>query len=338
MDVKQIVMLAIQVSILSTVFGFGLNATREDLLYLLRQPRLLARSLLAVFVILPIVAVALAAAFDFPQSAKIVLVALALSPVPPLLPRKEAGAGGQNSYALGLMAILAIVSIVGVPLGLEFLQRVSGRELGMPPGTIAGVVVTGIILPLLAGMAVRTLSPALAERIVKPVALIARLLLPVAVVVLFASAVTSIWALVGDGTVLSMVILTVAGLAIGHVLGGPLPRSTVRRHHPDVSHREWHRLRALPEMASTAAACGCCRCCTRPLNPGFPARGPRVAAISLPFLWSGVPRITCNAGMTKNRRSSDRLARRLSGGSLRNKGARHGMSWPLLLIPESSPR
>ena len=227
MDVKQIVMLAIQVSILSTVFGFGLNATREDLLYLLRQPRLLARSLLAVFVILPIVAVALAAAFDFPQSVKIVLVALALSPVPPLLPRKEAGAGGQNSYALGLMAILAIVSIVGVPLGLEFLQRVSGRELGMPPGTIAGVVVKGIILPLLAGMAVRTLSPALAERIVKPVALTARLLLPVAVVVLFASAVTSIWALVGDGTVLSMVILTVAGLAIGHVLGGPHPEQSV---------------------------------------------------------------------------------------------------------------
>jgi BASS family bile acid:Na+ symporter len=198
MALKELVMLAIQVSILSTVFGFGLNATREDLLYLLRQPRLLARSLLAVFVILPIVAVALAAAFDFPQSAKIVLVALALSPVPPLLPRKEAGAGGQNSYALG-----------------------------MPPGTIAGVVVTGIILPLLAGMAVRTLSPALAERIVKPVALIARLLLPVAVVVLFASAVTSIWALVGDGTVLSMVILTVAGLAIGHVLGGPHPEQSV---------------------------------------------------------------------------------------------------------------
>lgn len=220
-------MLAIQVSILSTVFGFGLNATREDLIYLLRQPRLLARSLLAVFVILPIVAVTLAAAFDFPHSVKIVLVALALSPVPPLLPRKEAGAGGQNSYALGLMAMLAIVSIVGVPLGLEFLQRVFGRELGMPFGTIAGVVVKGIILPLLAGMAVRTLSPALAERIVKPVALIARMLLPVAVVVLFAGAVTSIWALVGDGTVLSMVILTVAGLAIGHVLGGPHPEQSV---------------------------------------------------------------------------------------------------------------
>ena len=131
MALKHLVLLAIQVSILSTVFGFGLNATRQDLVYLLRQPGLLVRSLLAVFVLLPIVAVGLGLAFDFPQSVKIVLVALALSPVPPLLPRKETGAGGQNSYALGLMAVLSIVSIVAVPLGLKFLQLVAGREFAM---------------------------------------------------------------------------------------------------------------------------------------------------------------------------------------------------------------
>ena len=227
MAFKHLVMLAIQVSILSTVFGFGLKATREDLLYLLHRPSLLGRSLLSVFVILPIAAVMLVLAFDFPPSVKIVLVALALSPVPPLLPRRETGAGGQSSYALGLMAVLSIVSIVAVPLGLEFLQRVSGRELGMPPGTIAGVVVKGMLLPLLAGMAVRAFLPAIAERIVHPVELIARVLLPAAVLVLFAGAMTSIWALVGDGTVLAMVILTVAGLAIGHVFGGPHPEQSV---------------------------------------------------------------------------------------------------------------
>ena len=237
MALKQLVMLAIQVSIVSTVFGFGLNATRQDLLYLLRQPALLVRSLLAVFVLLPIVAVGLALAFNFPHSVKIVLVALALSPVPPLLPRKETGAGGQSSYALGLMAVLSLVSIVAVPLGLEFLQRVFARELGMPPGTIAGVVVKGTILPLLAGMAVRAFLPEVASRIERPVELIARVLLPAAVVVLFAGAATSLWALVGDGTVVSMVVLTVAGLAIGHVLGRPhreqsvvLALSTACRH------------------------------------------------------------------------------------------------------------
>jgi len=60
MDLKHILGLAFQVSILCTVFGFGLKATLEDLLYLIRRPGLLARSLLAVFVIMPLFAVALA--------------------------------------------------------------------------------------------------------------------------------------------------------------------------------------------------------------------------------------------------------------------------------------
>jgi len=45
MDSKQIIMLALQVSILATVFGFGLKARPGDLLYLWRQPGLLVRSL-----------------------------------------------------------------------------------------------------------------------------------------------------------------------------------------------------------------------------------------------------------------------------------------------------
>ena len=57
MDLKELVMLAFRVSILSTVFGFGLRATSRDLLYLGRRPGLLLRSVIAVFVIMPIVAV-----------------------------------------------------------------------------------------------------------------------------------------------------------------------------------------------------------------------------------------------------------------------------------------
>ena len=104
--IRQVVLLALQVSIIGTVFGFGLNTTASDLLYLFRRPGLLARSLLAVFVIMPAVAVALVRIFDFPRVVGIVLVALAISPVPPMLPRKEAKAGGEVAYGLALMATL----------------------------------------------------------------------------------------------------------------------------------------------------------------------------------------------------------------------------------------
>ena len=67
-------------------------------------------------VVMPLVAVGLVVAFDLPLPVKIALVALAISPVPPLLPNKEATAGGRVSYAIGLLVALALFSIVIVPI------------------------------------------------------------------------------------------------------------------------------------------------------------------------------------------------------------------------------
>jgi BASS family bile acid:Na+ symporter len=223
----RIVLLALQLSVVCTVFGFGLKATFADLLYLLRRPGLLTRSLLAVFVAMPLVAVALVRIFEFRPAVEIVLVALAISPVPPLLPRRETGAGGDASYGVGLMAILSLVSIVAIPLMLEILGWVFGRQFAMTPGAIAGVVVKSTLAPLVAGMFVRAVLPALGKRIERPVALAGKILLPVTVLALVAGALPAIWAAIGDATVLAIVIFTLAGLAIGHVLAGPHPHRAV---------------------------------------------------------------------------------------------------------------
>jgi BASS family bile acid:Na+ symporter len=237
MELKQMVMLALQVSILCTVFGFGLQATGEDLLYLVRRPGLLARSLLSVFVIMPAVAVALVRVFTFPTTVGIVVLALAISPVPPLLPKKEASAGGDASFALGLMAMLSLVAIAAVPLSLEVLGRIFGREVTVAPGVIAGVMLKVALVPLLAGMVVRAAWPATAARLEKPVSLVVKIVLPVAVLLLLVSALPMLWALAGSATLLALVTFSVAGLAIGHVLGGPnsdhsvvLALSTACRH------------------------------------------------------------------------------------------------------------
>ncbi|MGH7725012.1 MAG: bile acid:sodium symporter family protein [Candidatus Eiseniibacteriota bacterium] len=228
MDPKLLVGLAFKISIFATVFGFGLHATKDDLLYLIRRPGLLVRSLLAIFVIMPVVAYALARFFPFRPTVEIALMALAISPLPPLLPGKQAKAGGQASYGLGLMAILALLSLVLVPLLVEILDAVSPRDLAMSPRSVAGLVLTGALLPLAAGMLVRALAPGFAERIAKPVALVAKVLLALAALVLLVVAAPAMWALVGDGTILALVLFLVIGFAVGHLLGGPDPEhSTV---------------------------------------------------------------------------------------------------------------
>jgi len=228
MDLKHLVVLALQVSIVCTVFGFGLRATLDDVLHLVRRPGLLVRSLLAVFVIMPIVAVVLARAFDFRPAVKIALVALALSPVPPLLPQRETKAGGHKGYALGLMATLSALAIVIVPLALAGLGLMFGQTFTMAPGEVAKVVLPSTLLPLAAGMAVRAASPAVADRIESPVGVVAKMLLPVAAIVLLVAVAPAIWTLIGNGTLLAMMVFAVVGFAVGHVLGGPDPaHSTV---------------------------------------------------------------------------------------------------------------
>src|SRR5271156_5023327 len=98
MNPQEIVGLTLKASIILTLFGFGLGATRGDLLYVLRRPRVLARSLVAMFVIMPLFTILLTTEFHFQRPVMIALIALAISPVPPLLPRKVTKAGGLAPY------------------------------------------------------------------------------------------------------------------------------------------------------------------------------------------------------------------------------------------------
>jgi bile acid:Na+ symporter, BASS family len=228
MDPKYIVMLAFQVSIFATVFGFGLKTTLGDLTGLLRRPALLFRSVVAALVVMPVVAFLLVRLFNFLPSVEVALIALSISPVPPILPQRESKAGGDWSYALGLIAVLSLVPIVAVPLELELLQRLTGFQLSMAPETIARIVLFSTLVPLAAGMAVRAFFPHAAPALDKRVEIVAKILLSAAVLVLIVAAAPVMWALVGNGgTLIAMLIFLTAGLAIGHELGGPDPDHAV---------------------------------------------------------------------------------------------------------------
>ena len=220
---RELILSALQVSIMCTVLGFGLAASAADLLYLARRPALLARSLLAVFVIMPIFTVGLVRLLAFPLTTEAVLLALSMSAVPPLLPIKQDKAGGNASYGLGLMIVLSFASIAAIPAAVAIMERFFERPIVVAPASIAGVVMKSTVAPLAAGLAIRAIWPAAAGWLEKPVAVISKVLLPLAVVALVAGAFSEIWAAMGNGTVLAIVVFTVAGLAIGHVLGGPDP-------------------------------------------------------------------------------------------------------------------
>lgn len=220
MDIKQLLILVLQVSIIATVFGFGLKATPADLTYLVRRPALLFRSILAVFVIMPIVAVVLVKWFEFRPATEWVLAAVSISPVPPLLPRRQARAAGAASFGLALLVTLSLLAIVVTPLWVEIFQWLFDRPLGVSPVQVAKILLTMAVLPLLTGLAVRTFLPALAAKLERVVTPVGQVLLLVGAVLLLLGAWRAVWSAVGDGTVLVLLVFVGVGLLVGHLLGG----------------------------------------------------------------------------------------------------------------------
>jgi bile acid:Na+ symporter, BASS family len=221
MTLQQIISLGIQGSMALMVFCVGLHARFDDVLYLLRRPSLLIRSLLAMNVIMPAIAVAIALWLDVDRALKVALIALSVSPVPPILPGSQLKAGGRESYVVGLLATAALVSIVFVPAVAALIGRLFGQEVRTPPSAIAAVVVTSILAPLVVGVVVRRLAPTLAARLARPLSLLATVVL----VVSFLPVLLKIWPAIaasfGNFTFVTIVAFCALGIAAGHVLGGP---------------------------------------------------------------------------------------------------------------------
>jgi BASS family bile acid:Na+ symporter len=232
-----LIKLGILLSVLLTVLGMGLAASWDDVTYLLRKPGLLARSFLSMFVIMPVICVCAALYFHLPPAIKVALVALAISPVPPFVPKKELVFAGQRAYTISLLSLAAMLSIVFVPVVSSLFGQWFNHPAEVSAGKVAQIVGMTILIPLLVGIALRAWKPAFAARAAQPAGVAGLLLLVVCCVPI----IIRLWPLVssffGDGTLVILALIALAGTAVGHLLGGPdaghrkvLALSTSARH------------------------------------------------------------------------------------------------------------
>lgn len=221
MSIAPIVMLALKASIALIVLGIGLGAQPRDLSYLLRHPALFARSFLAMNVIVPAFTLWMARAFDLLRPVKVALIALALSPVPPFLPLKITKAGGTAAYTVGLLGMTSLMSVAIIPASLWVLGTAFDTRFAETPIAIVRLVGTSVLVPLIAGVAIRRWAPAAADRIARPVSIVAMAMLAAGALALVVASSQAIRALIGNGTLVAIIVVTAVALLAGHVLGGP---------------------------------------------------------------------------------------------------------------------
>jgi BASS family bile acid:Na+ symporter len=204
------------------LFAMGLMASHRDLGYLWARPVLLARSLVAMYVAVPVLAVILALAFTLPRGTELAIVVLAICAGAPLLPRKLVKVGGDPAYVLSLAVTTSLLAIVTVPLSVRLLSGVMSVESELGAGEVAGAILRSFLVPLGAGMLVRAVAPSAAARLAEPLLAIASAALSVITIVLIAAGWRHVVE-VGLPSLLALAAFALGSLTIGHLLGGPAP-------------------------------------------------------------------------------------------------------------------
>ena len=220
MKMAEIILLILKASIVLSVFAIGLKSTFEDTTYLFRRPAQLISAVVSMNVVMPLLAVILGLVLDLNPALRIALIAISVSPVPPIFPNKAFKAGGTETYTIGLLTAAAIFSVILIPIAMEIVVRISSAPLTVKPIAVFTTVLTTVLVPLLIGIGVRTLFPAFAERVAKPLAIVSLVLLIVSALPVLIGMAGAMYALIGDGTVLVLNVFAVIGLIAGHMLGG----------------------------------------------------------------------------------------------------------------------
>jgi BASS family bile acid:Na+ symporter len=236
MTAAQWLVLVLQASIILTVLGFGLTVAWSDATYLFRRPPLLLRALLSMNVVMPIVVALIASSFALPFEVKVALVALSVSPVPPILHKRQLTAGGRKEYVVGLLVAMSLLAIIIVPLAVFVFGAVFGTVARIGPLAIGKIMLTTVLAPLLAGLLIRNWFPR-SEKASGPIIAVAGVLLLVSAAALVVGLWPVIKSYIGNGVVLMLAVIAAIGLLAGHLLGGPQPKdrttlaiSTAARH------------------------------------------------------------------------------------------------------------
>ncbi len=236
---QTLLLVALQASVFLTVLTIGMGTSGADLRYVLGNPRRLIRSLLALNVLGPIVAVVVCQLFSLHPAVIVALVTLAIAPVSNMFPKAMlplVGPGRAAAYAHGLFFASTVLSVILTPLAVEVINAIFGGREHVSPLAVAEVVVASVLVPLAIGLAIGSRWPA-AKAWIPAIQKVSGLVLLVCAVVIVAAVWSLMGSLIRQGTLSAIAIIALVGLVAGHWLGGPdeddrtvLAEATVSRH------------------------------------------------------------------------------------------------------------
>jgi BASS family bile acid:Na+ symporter len=209
------------VALATIMLSIGLGVRIEQIVVASRQMGLVLLAVAVNFGVVPLVTCGLLYVFDTEPLVSAGFLILAVCHGAPVGPTFTSLARGDVPFATGLMIILAALSAVLAPALLTLLLPwfLEGGALKFDFLAIVKTLLVTQLLPLAVGLAVSTRWPSFTERAVKPLSLLANLLLLFLVGLILATHFELLRAIRVRGW-FGMLILLAASLAIGWCGGG----------------------------------------------------------------------------------------------------------------------
>jgi BASS family bile acid:Na+ symporter len=216
-------LLLLKSSIGVLIFAVGMTATGDDILHLWRRPVLLVKSVIAMYLVMPIAAAVMTRLFDLPAGTELALVILAICAGAPLLPKKLIKFGGNPSFVFSLIVTTSLLAIVTVPASLQILAaNITFDTTGVTPAHVARVILKTFLLPLAFGMLFRLMAPTLANKYSDYLLKVAGIVMALCAITLLVFGLPRVIDL-GLPSLLVFALFTIIAILAGHLLGGPEP-------------------------------------------------------------------------------------------------------------------
>jgi BASS family bile acid:Na+ symporter len=209
--------ISVLVFVVSSMLAMGLGLSVGQIIAPLRNIRLVALSLLANFVLMPLVAIGLAKLLQLDEPLGIGLLLLGTAAGAPFLPKLADLAKANLAFAVGLMVLLMVITVGFLPLVLPALLP----GVSVNPAKIARSLCLLMLLPLGAALAVNVKFPAAAARIRPILNKLSTLSLILLVTLLVVVNFKNVLGVFGTRGILAGLLFIAIGYGLGWLLGGP---------------------------------------------------------------------------------------------------------------------
>jgi BASS family bile acid:Na+ symporter len=208
--------------IISTMFSIGLGLSLRQIKKVLSNYSLIARGLIVNFLLVPVIAWIVTKIIPMDEVIALGYLVISISAGAPFGPKLAQIAKSDVPFAVTMMFVLSIITVIATPLWLSvFLGPSSSDNTSINPLPLLGQILVIYMLPLIIGLFVSSKYSTIAQKY-KPVALkVSNVSFPIVIVGMVATNISGFQSLIGSLGIITSIISVVVYAMLGYIFGGP---------------------------------------------------------------------------------------------------------------------